>query len=359
MKSKQTTVIKYICSFLIVSAWGLSGCLPNSTSISSYVVDRNAGKVYHCSVNTGSGVMSNCIVNNGGASWKNPQQIALTTLGTKTYAYVTDPRTGIYRCAVADPTPTPAATPVAGTPPDPVGTGGALSGCIKIATNSGPGPAPLPILQPMGITLATLGAKHYAYIINMGISTSNNIYKCTLNTTTGDLSSCVALLLNVTGLLPMGISITTLGTNTYAYIADHNGNIFQCSVNPTTGVLSSCQASNGGTSGWAPLAIDMLTLNGRTFAYVADNYGHLYQCSVDATTGTLSSCAVVTTSPSTGPMGFGHLIKTGASFLYIASLGQGHSYVYRCYLNSSTGAPTSCAAQSTEILWQAPTDIAF
>jgi len=114
---------------------------------------------------------------------------------------------------------------------------------------------------------------------------------------TGLLSSCAAIpssgMPSSYGGDVMKIKIKTWGSNTYVYMALPN-DIYKCTLDASTGNLSACGATNGGiTSGaWYPASVDFSNLGGATtYAYISDqNNSTIYVCTVNTTTGVLASC---------------------------------------------------------------------
>ena len=138
----------------------------------------------------------------------------------------------------------------------------------------------------------------FAYVLES--HSTGGLYKCVVNNSTGLLSGCAAIhpagmpsTFGITGLT--NIKVQTVGANTYAYMALATLGIVKCTVDATTGDLSSCGLSNGGVANnvWYTTSIAFSSWVGATtYAYISDiNGGTIYVCSVNQTTGALASCA--------------------------------------------------------------------
>lgn len=284
----------YVCSTSPTNG-GLSNCTATPSSgapawVPSYVtiaalsggnfayVADSGGNVYVCSVNTTTGALSGCGVtpSSGAPSWNmsGDGSITVMTFGGTTYVYVATSSSvaatsGLYICAANQ-------------------TTGALSGCTK---NTGPWGF------PDMVTFGTASGTNYAYVAD---NDNDAIWKCSVNTSTGVLSGCATTPSSgAPAWNPFGITLGTVGGVNYAYVADQSnpGNVYVCLVSSADGSLSSCVTSDGGDSTWAPGSITLNTLGSNTYAYVADWNGNLDVCTVNPTNGTLSSCEA---SPSSG-----------------------------------------------------------
>ncbi|PWU22203.1 MAG: hypothetical protein C5B49_01315 [Bdellovibrio sp.] len=102
----------------------------------------------------------------------------------------------------------------------------------------------------------------------------------------------------------MQVKIRTWGSNTFAYMVLAT-DVIKCAVDSSTGNLSSCVTDNGGVASgaWYATSIDFSNLGGSmTYAYISDQTAStIYVCTVNTTTGTLSSCAPSAASGLTQP----------------------------------------------------------
>jgi hypothetical protein len=234
-----------------------------------YVTDLTAGNVYLCSVNTSTFQLSSCTVSNGGASGWKPMGINTAVFNNSQVVYVIDNRSGtgnVYLCSTNS-------------------TTGALSGCSP--TNGG-----VTWVDPGRIAFGAFGSLPYAFVTDSG---AHNVYLCALNQNTGGLTSCVVSNGGQSTWDPGGITVASFdgGSTAYAYVTDStHASVYLCSVNMSTGALSSCAASNGGVSGWAPTNIALAIESGNYFADVSDQNGNVYVCAINAGTGALSACTI-------------------------------------------------------------------
>jgi len=199
--------------------------------------------------------------------------------------------------------------------------------------------------QPSGISVATLGGNSYAFVIDQN---AHGINKCSINATTGVLSSCADN--SGPGYYPYLTAFTTVGGNHYIYVSETNGQIYKCSVS-NTGTFSSCSVTNGGISFQGiPSAIAFGTYDSILYAYVIDQGETLFRCSVltaaGSTQGNLSSCsAIVLSGGSPEPTGIalGFFGSTHYAYVY-----DGGNKIYRCTIDASgdanNGGFTTCAS---------------
>ncbi len=246
---------------------------------------------------------------------------------------------------------------------------------------------------PIALAFNKIGDTQYVYIDDTGYYYgSNNIWTCTVNSTTGAINSdCVATNGGVTFQDPYNMNMY----NGKVYITDWADggagyNVYMCTINQSgaqVGQINSCVISNGGvtSASWNPDSIAFY----KERAYVADYWsGTIYTCNIDSN-GLLQSCSNAGNSSynnlSNYPTGItfssnrayiadwygyqlascdingsGNLINctvdvaTGSGrpeqityqggILFAAS---GSSGLLACQINSSTGVISSCAATPT------------
>ena len=99
---------------------------------------------------------------------------------------------------------------------------GALAQCITAANS---------LTQPHALAMSN----NFLYV---SLATTNEVYKCTVDTGDGTLSSCTSTGSGFSR--PVGIEIN----HTYAYIVNQTADTVSiCDVHATTGVLSNCSSS--------------------------------------------------------------------------------------------------------------------
>lgn len=249
-------------SFTAPEAVGLS-----LVSASVYVAD-GAGHVYLCSVNTANAQLSSCATSDAGqGAWK-PWDIFVAEVNNSQIIYVVDNRAGsgnVWLCQVDQ-------------------SSGALTSCSQ--SNGG-----ATFNSPSRISFGITNSAVFAYVTDPA---AGDVYACSVSQTTGALSSCAVSNGGVSGWAPTGIYLMTYnGSTDYAYVTDGtNGNVYVCSVNASTGSLSSCTVNNGGATGWLPTMFSIAYESGTYFADVSDQHGNVYLCNLNQSNGQLSGCAV-------------------------------------------------------------------
>jgi hypothetical protein len=173
-------------------------------------------------------------------------------------------------------------------------------------------------------TSPTACATRYAYIGNIG----GGVSKCTVDSSTGALSSCAS-----TGSGFDGPTYTATN-NSYLYAANaYNSTTSKCAISSADGSLSNCSTTGSGFNG-----AQGVTPN-NSYTYISNtNTTSISQCTVSASTGALSACG--TTGSFSGPSG--GLSISSSGYGYVAN--QGSSSVTKCTLNPSTGALSSCSS---------------
>lgn len=211
-------------------------------------------------------------------------------------------------------------------------------------------PSPLSGWCPVGITVATVGSSSYAYVSN---NVTGNLYQCSINAGDGTFSACATLSPSpLSSWDPFAIAFATVNGTQYAYISDGNNNsVYQCAVSTVNGTLSGCGATpSSGAPSWNTNALAFATVNGSQYAYVASNSGEIYQCSLNSD-GSFNACAITPSSgaPSWNPRGLSFATVNGVQYVYVAGI---NGHVYQCSLNSD-GTFTGCAItpSSSEPTW--------
>jgi hypothetical protein len=211
-----------------------------------------------------------------------------------------------------------------------------------------------------------------------------SIQYCSVNLLTGNLSSCgESEFVGQNGTTPIAadkaILAKKIGNATFVYdwgSNGGNGGIFACTTDSNTGAPAVCAATATGLTlagttvngtytpaGWNPNGMDIFTnTGGTTYAYVISNgegsnlSDSLYVCAVDSTSGALTGCS---NSGSGVPMGFAPGTLS-SSMMYINSVSiqaigsntymylAGYSSIFKCQINSSTGAIVSGSCAATQ-----------
>ncbi len=213
------------------------------------------------------------------------------------------------------------------------------------------------------MAFATVNGAQHAYILENGVT------HCSINSD-GTFNNCTSTTAPTTGINhPHAIAFATFNQQ-YAYLTDpSSSSLFQCAVNSTSGDLSSCLEYFDGNID-AALGIAFNTDgNGAQHAYVADAATGLVVCPTDAT-GSFMNPPGCAATPSAGaptwvPYGIAFTTAGGTRYAYVADNGTGANlgHVYRCLLNADgTFANNSCVATPADVSsfspWN-PNSIAF
>ncbi len=230
--------------------------------------------VSQCNVTPGSsgGGLSSCATA-GPASvpWNAANGVAFATASNQTqFAYVAD--TGyetVWQCTLSG--------------------AGAFSSCIATAITD---------WEAWGLDFAMVNNSDnyttYAYVAEFHGGTTGAIGHCRV-TESGTFSNCAdPLPSGVTFWSPQGVAVINLNGTPALYVADSSGYIWQCTINSTTGALSSCAQNPASAQPWIqPMGIAFALVNGSLYAYVSDSgvsNGLVYSCTVDTTSGAFSNC---------------------------------------------------------------------
>lgn len=152
---------------------------------------------------------------------------------------------------------------------------------------------------------------------------------------------------------PQLIAFTTTNSPQYGYVASsagtnasssaNSGNVYQCSLN-SNGTPTTCTVTDGGVSSWAPSYISFVTVNGTLYGYVADQSGNVYRCLLNSSTGALATCVASNGGISSWtPYGVVIANVSGTQYGYVAD---GKGNVYQCQINQSNGIFSSCAVSN-------------
>ncbi len=181
-----------------------------SNSTYAYVSDESTNILWQCPIDTATGDFSgNCTSLTYSLTALSTQQTSFQTFNSVTYVYIPDHTSNVWQCPII-----PA-------------TGQFITGtCIANTT---------PALGTVGITFNTFSNQTYAYV---GDAFTPNLWKCPINTTTGQFGSCVAL--TDPSFAPSVSSATfhTFAGIVYAYVSDGSQNVWQCPIDTTTGNFS-------------------------------------------------------------------------------------------------------------------------
>ena len=198
----------------------------------------------------------------------------------------------------------------------------------------------------VAITIAgatSVDINYWAYIV--GQDTSNIIYKCDINTTSGALS-CVnsGWVQNQTQGQPIN-TITLNKARTMAYLSDNNfSRILKCAVD-SSGLLTDCTTLNGPTTYVS--YPDAIVLNrDETAVYITNlrrfnNSGYfITECSRDTATGDLTDCANQLFSVDNSPNSA--VLNPSGTLLYIAYSNNSQGGVAYCPVSNTSNTFSNC-----------------
>jgi hypothetical protein len=182
------------------------------------------GGVYQCTLSN-NGTFSACPILSGwsgSVSFNSPSSIALTTVSSTQYVYITDGGKA---------SPTPVVLPSVSFCS--LNTNGTFNVCADTAGSN-------TWSAPYGIAFATVTNGQFAYVAD-----GANVKKCPVNSN-GTFGTCAP------ETVPMpktykGISIQTVNSTQYAYLSEREngmvGNVYKCPIDGTTGEFGSCTAT--------------------------------------------------------------------------------------------------------------------
>lgn len=135
------------------------GFMTVGSSTQAFVADL-IGNIWQCRVNSGTGSLDNCEINNGGFTWGSPFQFSFGVINGVRYIYVADLNKGFVTCKVS---------------PD----NGALSECAanKLGISGS---------YPSSVVLSSVGGVMKAFLT----SSNANTWLCSVDQSNGQLSNC-------------------------------------------------------------------------------------------------------------------------------------------------------------------------
>lgn len=247
--------------------------------------------------------------------------LAFATVGNVQYAYATDQGNSIiYRCSI--------------------NTDGTFSSCVSAVSDNSLIDAGA---SPRGLAFTTINGTQYAYITDINNSV---IFQCFFNNNLDGLfDTCTQQNPTFTSgsfSSPIGISFGTVDSHQYAYVADVGvSTTFQCSLNDVTGAVTVCSSTPVSPPSWTPAYVILKSIRGTTYAYVASQASPaIYKCPVN-NDGSLSSICTITPqiNPPSGvnwlPGYIAFATFSGTQYAYIASAnGSAGGGIYRCILDN-------------------------
>jgi hypothetical protein len=228
--------------------------------------------------------------------------------------------------------------------------------------------------HPRSIAFAAFNNQQYAYLSD---PSSSSLFQCTVDTTSGDLLSCLEYFDgNIDA--AYGIAFNTAGNGVqHAYVADAATGLVVCSIDATGSFMNppGCVATPSfGAPSWIPYSIEFITAGGTRYAYVADNgtsagNGQVYRCLLNAD-GTFQNNGCVATPTDTSSLGtwnpyfIAFKKLNGTQYAYVVnnqSVNIGS--IYRCTVDEATGLLTQDCIKTPDLppdrdAWQ-PSGIAF
>jgi len=277
----------------------------------SYVAGYD-GHVYYCTLNSDGSFNTCTITPSSGVSFTDPTGVAFATVGETQYGYVADANSGfVYRCTL--------------------NSNGTFNVCSPSQALGGPNT----------VAFATVNQTQYAYVANVS-NVSPSVYQCTLNSN-GTFNTCTTTPSSgAPAWTPTGVTFATVGGTHYAYVTSNSGLVYNCTLN-SDGTFNTC--SSVGQSFSEPLAIAFATVNGTQYAYVADkSAGTISICTLDTVNGAFAGCSS-TGAPS--PLTYTGLTFTtvnGVQSAYLANQGLTAlpGFMYQCSINNTNGTFSSC-----------------
>lgn len=188
-------------------------------------------------------------------------------------------------------------------------------------------------------------SENFAYVSNVG--STDNISLCTVNSSTNTFSNCVDSGANLGGERAQYLAVNTTGT--FLYVTTGNSDVQKCTINPNTRQLSAC-ATTGSGIGPSGFGLQGITLNASgTLAYVASyEPGLVYKCPVNSSTGALGACVSTLTTDAAEDIA----LNSSNTFAYI-TIGSGpESFMQLCSIDTNTGSITSCQNANYDIFAQ-------
>lgn len=279
----------------------------NATSY-AYVVNQANDTVLQCTIDSTTGLFSSCVDSGAGAVFNNPFGIAFKSSDSGLYAYIVSLNDQtVYQCLVN-------------------ATSGKLLTTCTTATN-------VSLSAPYGLTVHTIDAEDYAYIVNTGTS---SVIQCRVDLSSAQLNSCLDSGMDDVFNTPKNIAFFESNAD-YAYVTDPGDNlVWQCSINAISGDFSSC-VNSGASSLNDPLGIAFATVNSVNYAYISNDANTtVTKCTV-GTSGALSACSNMTIGNGlSDPWGVTFFTTTDSiTYAYVPNFSSGT--VSQCRQNAISG----------------------
>lgn len=228
---------------------------------------------------------------------------------------------------------------------------GSATGCAQTGAGT---PNPNGRWFPNGVSVATVGSTQYAYIADNG----GNMYQCGIQSN-GTLTACSKTPASPPAAwVPADVTIATVGGTQYAYVASNNDDphVYQCPLNGD-GTFGTCSTTpSSGEPTWNPNSVTITTVGPTQYAYVADDInGHVYQCTLN-NNGTFNACTTtIGTGVSTwGPGQVSFVTTAGVQSAYVMDFLT--HVIYQCSLNVN-GMFTTCLVPPLTSSYQGPGDL--
>lgn len=208
--------------------------------------------------------------------------------------------------------------------------------------------SPYLLLASTLFTTISASAAPFVVYVTSGMGNDNDnagTYQCSIDATSGQLSSCIQTSYKGIADSVTNYSYTTASTGNqvlaFAYLADEQKGITLCSIIPPglpikkpAGSFDECTVTptSGAPANWRPsgLAIPETPDNyPMQYAYVADFSGHVYQCSIPYNDMKLTTCVVAAAKePWNNPNKVITKKIGGAQYAYVAA----NEGVFQCSL---------------------------
>ena len=210
---------------------------------------------------------------------------------------------------------------------------------------------------PTTIAITAAGTHQYAYVLD---SDNQQIYACLIDPASALFTSCTLTSVSVSTAAFYGLNFATFGGTQYAYLAGYDsggggGVLFKCTINSSTGDLTSCATAASGTPPWNGNSVSLLqdivfqTLNGVPYAYISDNAhgggsgAAIYQCQMQSDGGINGSTCAATSqlSGSSSPAKMAIVSMGGTLYNYFGQTNAG-GVAGNCAIDNATGDFTAC-----------------
>lgn len=188
---------------------------------------------------------------------------------------------------------------------------------------------------------AVIAPKNAKYVTN--VSNSNTILLCGANSTSGLFVKCIPTATDYPFSGPWGMATSNIAGSDYVYIADSGNNtIVRCNLNADR-TLSGC-SSVSSYNFKSPTSIAIYKGLSSNYMYIANGgsgFANIIVKCLIQNDGTLTSCGNASTGLAADQIG----TAVFNNYLYVAS--SSTRIVYKCNINSSSGALSSCATTGT------------